>query len=54
MPSYGDIWNQRKTIIPLVASMRTKVNGMLITVYDDDNTVDMYIAVGLVFLVKSV
>ena len=48
MPSCGDIWNQEKIIL-LVASMKTKVNRILIIVYDDNyNTNNMYIAISLV------
>ena len=36
-----------KRIIPLLASLRTKVNRMLINVYDDDdNSHDIYISIG--------
>ena len=45
MPSCGDIWNRKKTIIRLVASMRTKGNMVLTIVYDrNDNANGIYIA----------
>ena len=38
---------KKKTIIPLVESMTTKVDKMLTIVYDDDDSADdMYIAIG--------
>ena len=51
MPIYGDIWNQKKRFIPLVASLSTTANRMLKIVYSDYNsTDDMYMAIGLVLL----
>ena len=51
MSSCGDICNLKKTIIPHVASVRAKFNRK-VTV-DDDNTDDMYIAIGLTHLINS-
>ena len=54
MPFCGDILNQKKTIIPLVASMRAKGKRMLTIIYDNsDNADEMYIGVGFTQLSLS-
>ena len=47
MTSCGVIWNQKKRIIPFVASIGTKINRMLRIVYDSDIADDMYIGICL-------
>ena len=39
MASCGDTWSQKKTVMPLVAWIRTKVNRMLLFIY---NTISDY------------
>ena len=51
MPSCGEFWDKKKTIIPLLASVRTKFNRMFTIVYDDDMC--MCIAIGFTQLTSS-
>ena len=42
MPPCGDIWNQKKTVMPVVALLKTEVIRLLILIHTANNYYNLY------------